>query len=88
MLSLVPGIPLYNVDAHFNPRTLQSNTTRGDGPSQLRKRKLINKTQRQTSVLQHVREAQVLELVLGGVDLLVGVLEVGLDDKGRGIARL
>lgn len=39
-------------------------------------------------MLQHVREAQILKLVLGRVNLLVGILEVGLDDKGRRIASL
>lgn len=34
-------------------------------------------------MLQHVVEAQVLDLVLGGVDLLVRVLELRLDHKRR-----
>jgi hypothetical protein len=37
-------------------------------------------------MLQHMVEAQELDLVLRGVDLLVGVGEVGFDDKGRGVA--
>ena len=39
-------------------------------------------------MLQHVREAQILELVFRGVNLLVGILEVGLDHKSRGIPGL
>ncbi len=37
-------------------------------------------------MLQHVVEAQKLDFVLGGVDLLVGIGEVGFDDKGGRIA--
>jgi hypothetical protein len=33
-------------------------------------------------MLQHVVEAQILDLVLGRVDLGVAVAEVGLDDEG------
>lgn len=36
-------------------------------------------------MLQHVVEAQVLDLVFRGMDLLIGVLELGLDDKRRGV---
>lgn len=31
-------------------------------------------------------EAQILDLVLRGVDLGIGVAEVGFDDKGSGVA--
>lgn len=37
-------------------------------------------------MLQHVVEAQVLDLVLGRVYLLVRILELRLDHKGRGVA--
>lgn len=33
-------------------------------------------------MLQHMAEVEVLQFVLGGVDLPVKVLEVGFDDKG------
>lgn len=39
-------------------------------------------------MLQHVIETQVLDQVLAGVDFLVGIFKVGLDDKGRRIAVL
>src|SRR3954465_13049446 len=31
-------------------------------------------------------KAEILDLVFGGVDLLVGVLELGLDHEGRGVS--
>lgn len=37
-------------------------------------------------MLQHVVEAEVLDLVVRAVDLLIGVLELRLDDKGRWVA--
>lgn len=37
-------------------------------------------------MLKHMIETQVLNLILGGVDLLVRVFEVGLDDKRRRIS--
>lgn len=61
---------------------------KGDNLLQLRKRKLINKTQRQASMLQHMREAQILELVLRCVNFLVGISKVGLDHESRGIPGL
>lgn len=39
-------------------------------------------------MLQHMIEAQILNLVLRGVNLLIRVLEVTLDDKGRRVAGL
>lgn len=48
--------------------------------------KLIGKRQTHLRMLQHVVEAEVLDLVLGRVDLLVAVLELGFDDKGRWVA--
>jgi hypothetical protein len=36
-------------------------------------------------VLEHVVEAQILDLVLGGVDLLIRVLKLRFDDESRGI---
>lgn len=33
-------------------------------------------------MLQHMIEAQIFNLILRGMDLGVGVLEVGLDDEG------
>ena len=37
-------------------------------------------------MLQHMIEAQVLNLVFGCVDLLIRVFEVGFDDECRGIS--
>ena len=39
-------------------------------------------------MLQHVREAQELDLIFRGVDLLVTVLEVAFDDERAGVAVL
>jgi len=39
-------------------------------------------------MLQHVIERQILNLILGGVDLLIAVLEVTLDDESARIASL
>lgn len=33
-------------------------------------------------MLQHMVEAQILNLVLGRVDLVIGVLEIALNNKG------
>ena len=37
-------------------------------------------------MLQHVIKVKVLDLVFRGVDFVIAVLEVGLDDERRGIA--
>ena len=55
---------------------------------ELGKRQLIHQTQRQPRMLQHMIEAQILQLILGRMYLLIRVLEVGLDDKRRRIAGL
>ena len=52
------------------------------------KRQLVAKGQRHARVLQHVVERQVLDLVVGRVDVVVRVLKGRLDDEGRGIAGL
>jgi hypothetical protein len=54
----------------------------------LGKRKLIRQAECQLRMLQHVVEAEVLNLVLGCVDLVVAVLEVRLNDEGRGVSSL
>lgn len=51
-----------------------------------RKGKLVRKSQTHLGMLQHVVEAEVLDLVVCGVDLLVRVLELGLDDEGGWVA--
>lgn len=52
----------------------------------IRKSQLIRKRERQSRMLQHMAEAQILDLVLERVDLLVAVLEVALDDEGGRVA--
>ena len=37
-------------------------------------------------MLQHVVEAQILYFIFGRVDLLIRILELRLDDEGRGVA--
>lgn len=49
---------------------------------------LKNKTKCELSMLKHVIEIQILDLVLRGVDLLVRILEVGLYHKGGWISIL
>lgn len=39
-------------------------------------------------MLKHMVEREVLDVVVGGVDMRVGVLKSGLDDKGGGITGL
>jgi hypothetical protein len=39
-------------------------------------------------MLKHMVERKVLDVVVGGVDMRVGVLKGGLDDEGGGIAGL
>jgi hypothetical protein len=55
---------------------------------ELSKRKLVRQAKCQLRMLQHVVEAEVLNLVLGGVDLIVAVLEVRLDNERRGVSGL
>lgn len=50
--------------------------------------KLVSKAQGHLSVLQHVVKGQVLNQVLGSVDLLVAVLKGRFDDESRRIASL
>lgn len=47
------------------------------------KSSLIRETQRHLGMLQHMIKTQVFNLVIRGVDLLVRVFKVGLDDKRR-----
>lgn len=49
---------------------------------------LVHKTQRHASVLKHVVKGQMLDGVLGAVDVGVRILKGRLDDKGRGVAGL
>jgi len=53
---------------------------------EVRHHKLIRQPQRQLRMLQHMREAEILDLILRRMDLLVAPLEIGLDDEGGGIA--
>lgn len=39
-------------------------------------------------MLQHVVEAEIFDLVICCVDLLIGLLKLGFDDKGRRISIL
>ena len=39
-------------------------------------------------MLQHVTKAQVLNLVFCGMDLIIGVFEIGLNHKSRGVSCL
>lgn len=39
-------------------------------------------------MLQHVIEAQILDLILRGVDLLIRIFEVALDDESGRVASL
>ena len=39
-------------------------------------------------MLEHVVKGQVLDAVIGAVDVRVGVLECGLDNESRGVASL
>ena len=50
------------------------------------KGKLICKSEGELGMLKHMIEAQELDFVFCGMDLAVTVLEVALDDKGRGIS--
>lgn len=57
-------------------------------PLKLRHCPLKRKSQCQLGMLQHMIEAQKLNLILGGVNLVVGVAEFGLDDKSGRVAIL
>jgi hypothetical protein len=48
--------------------------------------KLISQPQRQLGMLQHMREAQKLNLILCRMDLLVAPFEIRLDHEGGGVA--
>ena len=67
-------------------RSLSSHTDSYLG--KLGKSKLISQRQRQLRMLKHMREAQVLNLILGSMDLLITELEVALNDESRGITSL
>lgn len=56
--------------------------------SKIGKRQLVTEGQRHARVLQHVVERQVLDQVLGRVDVVVRVLERRLDDKRRRVPGL
>lgn len=58
------------------------------GISELGKGQLVCQTKRELRMLQHMVEAEELNLILRGVDLGVTILEVAFDDKSRGIAGL
>lgn len=49
---------------------------------------LVNEAERHASVLKHMVEGEVLDEVVAGVDMAVGVLKGRLDDEGRGVAGL
>ena len=48
----------------------------------------VNKTKGHLGMLEHVVKGQVLDAVVGTVDVRVGVFECGLDNKSRGVASL
>ena len=50
--------------------------------------KFVDKTDGHAGVLKHVVERQVFDVIIGGMNMRVSVLESGLDDKGRRIAGL
>jgi hypothetical protein len=50
--------------------------------------KLIDKPKRQLRMLQHMVEAEKLKLILSGVDFVVRILEIRLDNEGRRVAGL
>ena len=50
------------------------------------KGKFINQAESHSRVLQHVIKVKVLDLVFRGVDFMIAVFEVGLDDERRWIA--
>ena len=52
------------------------------------KSQLVAESQGHARVLEHVVERQVLDQVLGRVDVVVRVLEGRLDDKRRGVPGL
>ena len=51
-----------------------------------RKRQFICKGQAHLRMLQHVVKTQILDFIFGRMDLLIRVLELRLDDEGRGVA--
>ena len=51
-----------------------------------REGQFICKSQAHLRMLQHVVEAQILYFIFGRVDLLIRILELRLDDEGRGVA--
>lgn len=50
--------------------------------------KLVHQAQGHLGVLKHVVKRQVLDEIVGAVDVLVRVLKGRLDDKRRGVAGL
>ena len=50
--------------------------------------KLINQTKSHPSMLEHVIKGKVLDAIIRGVDVVVGVFKGRFDDKCRGIASL
>ena len=54
----------------------------------LSKSQLVDKPKCQLCVLQHMVEAEKINLVLRGVDFIVRVLEIRLDDEGRWVSSL
>ena len=48
--------------------------------------KFVNQAESHPRVLQHVIEVKVLDLVFRGVNFVIAVFEVRLDDERRGIA--
>lgn len=50
--------------------------------------KLIREAKGQLGMLEHVVEAQILNLVLGGVDMIIGIGERTLDDESTRVSSL
>lgn len=54
--------------------------------AEIGKRKFVNQAKSHSRVLQHVIEVKVLYLVFRGMNFVIAVFEVRLDDERRGIA--
>ena len=53
---------------------------------QLRKGQLIHQTKSQSSMLKHMVETQILDRIITGMNMLIGVIKSGFNDKSRGVS--
>ena len=67
--------------AHLDPALLLQRLKVGKG-------QLVSKGQSHARVLEHVVKGKILDQILGAVDVVVGVLERGLDYECRWVASL